>query len=273
MLSTVVKYIDPDVVAGRYLSVKVKLSIILAYTIFGIWLATTALPWYWMLVCFYTSVLMLRVGAEVGYHRYFAHRSFETTVFKKRLLLILGSIMGVGSCISWAAVHRTHHRYSDTDRDPHSPKNIGVVRVWLTMWDDNWHAEPNVVKDLIRDPWQVFFHKHYFKLLIFWIAVWSVFSYLVGTLTPLAVMFAIPCATTSFFSGITNGLGHWQGYRNFETEDNSRNHHWTRWMFVTVGLHNNHHNRPNDWNFNTLNNWYEFDVEAFLIKYFFMKTV
>ena len=268
----ILNHIDPDQIGGKQsLAIKVKLSIILGYTIFFIWLLTTSLPWYAMLICFYIGILPIRVGGEVGFHRYFAHRSFETSNFKKKFLLIYGSMLGMGSCISWVAVHRTHHRYSDTLKDPHSPKNIGVLRVWLTLWNDNWSPDPGVVKDLIKDPWQVFFHRHYFKLLISWIVFFAVISYLTGDITPLAVMFGIPSATASFFSGITNGLGHWVGYRNFETDDNSRNHHFTRWILCNAGLHNNHHNRPNDWNLNTRNKWYEFDVEGLIIKYFFIK--
>lgn len=268
----ILKYIDPDAVAKKHLSIKVKLSIILAYAIFGIWVATTSLPWYAMLLCFYFSIIFMRVGGEVGFHRYFAHRSYETSTFKKRLLLAWGSLLGIGSCVSWVAVHRTHHRYSDQPGDPHSPKNIGVLRVWLTLWDDNWLADPGVVKDLFKDRWQIFFHRHYFKILISWVVFLSIVSYFVGSITPLAILFGIPCSMVSFFSGTTNAFGHWIGYRNFETDDDSRNHHFTRWILGNAGLHNNHHYRPNDWDFNTRKKWYEFDVEGLIIKYFFIKN-
>lgn len=265
------KILDPDIIYSKHPDKKIKFVILVAYLLGIVWLVTTNLPWYLMLVCFYLSVIILRLGAEIGYHRYFAHRSFETSEFKKKLLLFLGTIIGVGSCLSWSAVHRTHHRFSDTVKDPHSPRNIGILRVWFTFWDNNWHVDPAIIKDMLRDPLQTFTHKNYFKILLAWILLLTTFSIFVNSLLPLLIGFALPCATTSFFSGITNSLGHYIGYKNFETNDDSTNHFFIRWLFVVVGLHNNHHHKPNAWNFNLLNRWYEFDLDAFVIKHFFIK--
>lgn len=265
------KLLDPDIFYSKHSDKKIKLVILTAYVTSMFWLFTSNLPWYMMLICFYSAVLILRLGAEVGYHRYFAHRSFETTNFKKNLLLFLGSIIGVGSCLSWSAVHRTHHRFSDTDKDPHSPNNIGIIRVWFTFWDSNWHVDPAIIKDMLRDPVQIFVHKNYFKLISSWIVVLLLISWALNSILPFMIMFILPCATTSFFSGITNSLGHCVGYKNFETNDNSTNHLLIRWLFIVVGLHNNHHYKPNAWNFNLLNRWYEFDLDAVIIKNFFIK--
>jgi stearoyl-CoA desaturase (delta-9 desaturase) len=267
------KFLDPDIIFSKHSDKKIKLIILTAYALSIFWFFTSGLPWYLMLICFYSSVLILRLGAEIGYHRYFAHRSFETTKLKKYLLLFLGSILGVGSCLSWVAVHRTHHRFSDLDNDPHSPKNIGILRVWFTFWDNNWHVDPAIIKDMLRDPYQMFIHKNYFKLLIAWITLLVSGSMLTESMVPIMIGFILPCATTSFFSGITNSLGHTVGYRNFETNDSSTNHLFIRWLFVIVGLHNNHHYKPTAWNFNLLNRWWEFDLDAVIIKHFFIKKL
>ena len=62
-------------------------------------------------------------------------------------------------------------------------------------------------------------------------------------------------------------------YRNFETDDDSRNHHHVRWLLLTAGLHNNHHAHPRAWNLNVNNRWYEFDVEGIIIKRLFKTPV
>ena len=223
-----------------------------------------------MLGLLYTSIFYTRVAMEVGFHRFFAHKSFETTAFKRRLLLLMGSSTGVGSCISWVGVHRTHHRYSDTERDPHSPRHIGLLRVWFTFWGNNWVVDPSTVKDLMRDPWQMFLHRNYFKVLIAWLLFLSGVSYLLGSMLPIIILYALPCTFMIMITGLyTNGLGHMSGYRNFETDDYSHNHHHVRWLLLTAGLHNNHHARPNAWNLNINNNWREFDVEGIIIKHFF----
>ena len=63
------------------------------------------------------------IGVEVGFHRYFTHKSFTTSKFVEIILAVLGSMSGQGGVLWWAAVHRNHHRYSDKDLDPHFSTN------------------------------------------------------------------------------------------------------------------------------------------------------
>src|SRR5690349_6528738 len=53
------------------------------------------------------------IGETVGYHRLFAHRSFETGRLMRALLAVLGSMTAQGPVVFWVAVHRRHHAYSD----------------------------------------------------------------------------------------------------------------------------------------------------------------
>src|SRR5581483_7914483 len=61
------------------------------------------------------------IGAGLGFHRYFSHRSFQTSQPVKALLAILGSMAVQGPVVQWAAAHRRHHNFSDREGDPHSP--------------------------------------------------------------------------------------------------------------------------------------------------------
>jgi stearoyl-CoA desaturase (delta-9 desaturase) len=263
------QYLDPDRIASQYLGAKVKALILLGVAITIAWLTLTEVSLLEFIICFYLSILFLRVGIEVGFHRYFAHRSYKTTRFKERLLLLWGTLVGVGSCLTWVGVHRTHHRYSDGPRDPHSPNNIGILRVWLTLWSDNWNIQPSMVKDLLRDELQMFLHRNYFKVMLAWILFLVAVSCLLNSFIPIIVIFALPSALTIFVSGITNALGHRYGYRTFEADDDSVNQHTPRWLLLNAGLHNNHHAKPDLWWYNVNNNWYEFDVEGLIIKHFF----
>lgn len=260
--------LDPDKILAKYFGLKVKLLIISSgiFTVF--WVLTTQLNFITILACFYCSVLLLRIGIEVGFHRYFAHRAYQTTYFKSRFLLLLGTSIGVGSCLSWVGVHRTHHQYSDKPQDPHSPHNLGLLRVWFTLWDNNWIVHPAMIKDLLKDKWQVFIHKNYFKIISAWIILLIGISYITNSAVPLVVLFTMPCFFTLVLSGITNGLGHMRGYKSYDSNDNSYNQNLPRWLFLTAGLHNNHHTYPNIWYYNISNKWYEFDIEGLIIKYF-----
>ena len=64
-------------------------------------------------------------GLSIGYHRYFSHQTFKVSYTWEIIFLICGYMCGARSPITWAAVHRLHHEYSDTKKDPHSPKFIG----------------------------------------------------------------------------------------------------------------------------------------------------
>jgi len=66
------------------------------------------------------------VGISITLHRYYSHKSFEFrySVIKK-LFTFISVIMCRGSPIGWVYIHRLHHGFSDTDKDPHSPKHLG----------------------------------------------------------------------------------------------------------------------------------------------------
>lgn len=65
----------------------------------------------------YLMGVLTAVGTLAGAHRYFAHRSYRAHWSVKLLLLICQTIAGQGSAIRWAREHRTHHRYTGTDKD------------------------------------------------------------------------------------------------------------------------------------------------------------
>src|SRR5690606_10816548 len=107
-------------------------------------------------------VLTTAVGVEVGFHRYFAHRSFDARPALRWLLAALGCMAGQGSVVFWAGVHRRHHACADAPGDPHSPHLHGsglggrlrglwhAHLGWLLCGDD-YRASANAV-DLLKDP-------------------------------------------------------------------------------------------------------------------------
>src|SRR5688572_2413713 len=65
-----------------------------------------------LLVVLYTISI---IGIDTGYHRLFSHRSFETTTTVRVLLAAAGSLAAQAPVYYWAALHRVHHRFSDTE--------------------------------------------------------------------------------------------------------------------------------------------------------------
>jgi stearoyl-CoA desaturase (Delta-9 desaturase) len=216
--------------------------------------------WAYFLLAFISWIIIGKIGGEIGFHRYFSHRSFKTSYWKSRILLILGSLVMVGSSLSWAGTHRIHHAKADTNDDPHSP----YYQNWLKIWAIEW--KPFVIKqsqiyDLLKDKWQIFLHKWYFEFCLITLIV-------IGLIDIKLLIFTISLTSViQFHTGslLVDIICHKWGYRNFNTNDQSRNNFWANLIALGQGLHNNHHANPSNYNMST--KWSEIDISAPIIKY------
>ena len=102
-------------------------------------------------------------STNIALHRFMCHRSFETTPIKEKILKYLTVISAFGSPLSWAAMHRYHHKHSGSLEDNESPKNIGYIRAWLTLYDPII-VPKTMVKDILKDKDYMFITKHYWFL-------------------------------------------------------------------------------------------------------------
>jgi len=150
----------------------------------------------------------------------------------------------------WVAVHRCHHANVDSDKDPHSPIVYGIWRVvfWGTalyhtaahnkaLVEQYGKGTPNdVIERRIYEPFSLLGPTFTLITNLLFFGMWGF------------AMWLVEMAWIPFFAaGVINGLGHWWGYRNFETPDHSRNLPGRIWWLITAGeaLHNNHHHIQN----------------------------
>jgi stearoyl-CoA desaturase (Delta-9 desaturase) len=161
----------------------------------------------------------------------------------------------------WVAIHRKHHRYSDKEGDPHTPHVYGIWRV-LFKGAFLYHAAS---KDTVMvesygagtpDDWieNNLYTKHS-KLGVSLLLIINILLFgWIGLLIWGIQMIWIPF----WAAGVINGIGHWVGYRNGETKDQSRN--ISLWGIIIGGeeLHNNHHLDPA--NPKLSRRWFEFDI-------------
>lgn len=106
-----------------------------------------------------TYWLLALLGITYGYHRYFAHKNYKTNSFFEIVLLYVGLLCGGRSALTWSGVHRMHHAYADTDKDPHSSTNYP----WYVILFSLWRVESiprKFIKDLLGNPRVMFFHKY-----------------------------------------------------------------------------------------------------------------
>lgn len=136
--------------------------------------------WQWIVTAFvYLGIMTF--GITMGYHRYLSHNHFSCNKCVEIIMLFFAHIMMVGSAILWVATHRAHHKYSDTEKDPHSPKHKGYLYCYLLQV----FTEPEIkyAGKVLKKPLYRFQHKYYWELII----VFAVILYLVD---PFSLVYA-----------------------------------------------------------------------------------
>lgn len=171
----------------------------------------------------------------------------------------------------WVAVHRKHHATTDKPDDPHSPHHDGI---WKVMFYGRWlYAHAAADAAMVEhygvgtpDDWieRNLYTKH---------REWGLYAMLAIELLvfgPIgAMIWAIQIIWIPLWAaGVINGLGHWVGYRNGDSKDESRN--IVPWGIIVAGeeLHNNHHLRPGSAKLS--HKWWEFDMGWLYITVFSM---
>ena len=97
-----------------------------------------------------------------GYHRLFAHRSYQTQTWVKIFYLLLGGASFQGSVLKWATDHRRHHRYVDTDKDPYNiNQGFWYAHMGWLLVEDNPEYKDKFAPDLLSDKWVFLQHKYY----------------------------------------------------------------------------------------------------------------
>ena len=186
--------------------------------------------WHHYLIALFMYFINGCLGMIMGYHRLLTHRSFECPVWFERFITLCATIGLTGPAIDWVAIHKAHHRFADTEKDPHSPDHLGVFRVhFLTMFTK---VDIKYAGRLLKDKFLLFQRKYYFVLnLIYATALFFVdpFALIYAWLFPAAILILLG---TSVFS-INN--------RNNKPHDNII-HGLLTWG---EGFHETHHENPN----------------------------
>ena len=182
-----------------------------------------------MIILFQSYVvywIISAIGITCGYHRYFCHRQYKTNKIIEVIMLYFGSLCGCQSPISWSGVHRMHHAYADTPKDPHSPN----FKKWHQILFSSWRVKNiprKFVKDLYENPRVLFFHRYRFLILL----ITYIISYLIN---PIFLFYLSMTFLLSYlFYGMLNLLGH--------NENGAVNKWWINLFAPLEGNHYDHH--------------------------------
>jgi stearoyl-CoA desaturase (delta-9 desaturase) len=142
-------------------------------------------------------------------------------------------------------MHRVHHRFSDTDRDPHdSTKGFWHSHVLHLFVQDEIESNQSHLEtyapDLMKEPYLRFLNRHGTLLAVLVLPV----LYAIGGWSWLLWGGFFRVAATWNVMWLVNSASHMWGYRNYETNDRTRNSWWVGLLAAGEGWHNNHHAQP-----------------------------
>ena len=208
--------------------------------------------WSWIAVIMAFAFYLLRMFAITGfYHRYFSHRSFQTSRPMQFLFGLIGAAAVQRGPLWWAYHHRQHHQHSDAETDTHSPRQHGFWWShigWITS-ARNFPTDYNRVKDLAKFPELVFLNRFDALVpIVIGVAFYVIGEWLkrahpaLGTSGGQLVVWGFISTVVLFHCTCSiNSLAHVFGRQRFQTGDDSRNSLLLALITLGEGWHNNHH--------------------------------
>jgi stearoyl-CoA desaturase (delta-9 desaturase) len=235
--------------------------------------------WTGLLLIPLGNYIFCSLGIGAGYHRLLTHRSYQCPRWLEHTFAIFGVCCLQDSPARWVMVHRLHHQNSDRQPDPHSPL---VTFFWSHMgWLLVENRQLSKIETYERYARDILQDRFYLRLArgLLWVWVYvahAVLFYLIGAAVGwwmtgtaigalqfgLSILLYGVIYRTIFSWHVTwgiNSASHMWGYRNYDTDENSRNN----WFFALAtngeGWHNNHHAEPRSAS-HGFHRWWELDV-------------
>ena len=189
--------------------------------------------WYQLIIGYVCYWFMIDVVQSLFCHRWASHSLWNPPKIIQNILATISVLALIGTPISWAAWHRTHHHYVDTENDPHSPKfKLWYYIVFCAMFHE---AELKRGVDRLRDSYFLFLSKYE----IYFVTLGNLLLFLLLPFTCFMTLWAIPVGLMIFNTNyIVNVIGHKHG--------EARNISKLYWplLFSDGIYHGSHHLKP-----------------------------
>ena len=221
---------------------------------------------WWDFGIFSFMIFTTGISLTVGYHRLFAHQSFETPAWIRATLLFFGAGCIENSALKWSSDHRYHHRFVDKEGDPYNI-NRGFFYAhmgWIFFGDPPGRTLDNA-HDLRANRLVALQHKYYLPLCVFvGFGLPTLFGLAVGR--PFAGFFWGGLFRVVFVQHLTfliNSACHSFGNRPYSTKHTARDCWWLALLTNGEGYHNFHHTFGSDYRNGV--RWYHWDPSKWFI--------
>ncbi|KAL4559940.1 hypothetical protein LXL04_032086 [Taraxacum kok-saghyz] len=193
---------------------------------------------FWVAFCFY---VLCGMGITLSYHRNLAHHSFKLPKWLEYTFAYFAIQAAQRDPIFWVSIHRSHHQYVDSDKDPHSP----TYGFWFShmgwLFDSGFIVEKykkrKNVEDLKSQPFYRFIRRTYSWHILGFAAI----VYAFGGFTYLVWVVGVRITVTYHLTFLVNSACHIWGSQAWNTNDFSKNNLWVALFTFGEGWHNNHH--------------------------------
>ncbi len=243
------------------------------------WTGVTTFDWI-LCISLYFIRMFFVTG---GYHRYFSHSTYKTSRFVQFLIAYCSQTSLQKGVLHWAANHRTHHKHSDTAKDPHSKKIYGFwySHIGWIVGPDYKETKLNLIKDFAKYPELIWLNKfHLIPPLTLLISVFflggyvnassagveiTIMSIMSHGLSSLIIGFFLSTVILLHGTFSINSLMHMFGKKRYESNDESKNHLLLALVTLGEGWHNNHHYYQS-----TVRQgfyWWEIDITYYILKF------
>ena len=208
------------------------------------------------------------LGITLCYHRLLTHHSFRTPKWFEYCLTLLGCLAWQGGPIQWVGTHRIHHKHSDDEQDPHTPKHgfAWSHMFWCMHKEPQGHRPADAARDLMRDPIMCFINRYFWAPQFLLIPLMYIAGEWLFGAGASWLVWGVFARTVVVYHGtwFVNSAAHTWGYRNFKTGDQSTNLWWVALLGFGEGWHNNHHAHPRSAAHGM--RWFELDVTYWIIR-------
>jgi stearoyl-CoA desaturase (Delta-9 desaturase) len=224
----------------------------------------TLAGWAWFVILLYANGLAI----TSGYHRLWAHRTYEAHWSVRLVYLVFGTMALQNSVLMWASGHRAHHQHvDDDDRDPYSAgRGIWFSHIgWMLRQYPSSDTDFSNVRDLQRDPLLAFQHRFYLPLAVgLNVLVPLGLGWLHGDLWGVFLLAGVLRLVVSHhLTFLINSVAHAFGRQPYSDEHSARDNGWLAFLTYGEGYHNFHHQFAHDYRNGV--RWWHWDPSKWLI--------